>query len=64
MSDNVATFKRESIAVGSVVELRSGGAPMTVIARDATHTTVIWHDSEGSLNEARLLTAAIQVREK
>ena len=33
--------------VGSVVKLRSGGAPMTVEAAEGPLTVLIWHDADG-----------------
>ena len=51
MSDNLKTISthRDSISVGSVVELKSGGPPMTVKARMPDEAYVVWHNADGDL---------------
>jgi hypothetical protein len=44
MTDNIKQISagRESIGIGSIVELKSGGPPMTVFLRTPDVAQVIW----------------------
>jgi len=64
MSENIKPISagRESIGVGSIVELKSGGPPMTVKARTADEAVVYYHDAEGALYKELLPLCILKVR--
>jgi uncharacterized protein YodC (DUF2158 family) len=51
MSDNLRALetKRESIAPGSIVELKTGGPSMAVETRTPEKAYCVWHNHEGDL---------------
>jgi uncharacterized protein YodC (DUF2158 family) len=52
MSDSNITSiagKRDSIAEGSIVNLKTGGPDMVVKARTANDAYVCWHNNEGDM---------------
>jgi uncharacterized protein YodC (DUF2158 family) len=53
---------RESIGAGSVVELKSGGPPMTVIVRTPDAAQVIWHNAEGDMYREMVPLCCLKVR--
>jgi uncharacterized protein YodC (DUF2158 family) len=53
---------RESIGAGSVVELKSGGPPMTVKSRTADEAMVYFHDAEGGLYKEMIPLCVLKVR--
>jgi uncharacterized protein YodC (DUF2158 family) len=53
---------RESIGVGSIVELKSGGPPMTVVLRTPDVAQVIWHNAEGDMYRDIVPLAVLKVR--
>ncbi len=59
---NVATLpKRESIAAGTVVKLKSGGAPMVITERLKDNARCLWHDTNCVLQDEFIPVLAIQV---
>jgi len=63
-NENIRTVSsaRESIGVGSIVELKSGGPPMTVMLRAAEAVQVIWHNAEGDIYKEMVPLAVLKVR--
>lgn len=64
MSENVKPISsaRESVGIGSIVELKSGGPPMTVKARTADEALVYFHDADGALYQELLPLSVLKVR--
>jgi uncharacterized protein YodC (DUF2158 family) len=64
MSENIKSISagRESIGVGSIVELKSGGPPMTVVLRTPDVAQVIWHNAEGDLYRDLVPLNCLKVR--
>jgi uncharacterized protein YodC (DUF2158 family) len=64
MTDNIKQISagRESIGVGSIVELKSGGPPMTVMLRTPDTAQVIWHNAEGDMYKEMVPLAVLKVR--
>lgn len=60
---NISTIesKREVIAEGSTVRLKSGGPNLTVMVRKADMVLCQWHVENGSIDSAWLQTACIEV---
>lgn len=62
MNENITSIAkaRDSIGVGSIVELKSGGPPMTVKTRTPDEAYVMWHDAmpQPVKDAAELLKAA------
>lgn len=51
MTDNITAIagKRETIAPGSTVELKTGGPSLVVEVRTAEKAYCVWHNAEGDL---------------
>lgn len=49
---------------GDVVELRSGGLPMTVVVSTSPLTTVTWHDEDGRPQNASYPTPCLELRDQ
>jgi uncharacterized protein YodC (DUF2158 family) len=63
-NENIRTVSsaRESIGVGSIVELKSGGPPMTVKSRTSDEAMVYFHDAEGGLYKEMIPLCCLKVR--
>ena len=64
MSENIKqiTGGRESIGVGSIVQLKSGGPPMVVRSRTADEACVIWHNADGDMFRDMVPIFCLKVR--
>jgi hypothetical protein len=64
MSETIKQFPavRESIGVGSIVELKSGGPPMTVKSRTADEANVIFHNADGEILTGTVPLNCLKVR--
>lgn len=60
---NISTIesKREVIAEGSIVRLKSGGPSLTVMVRKADMVLCQWHIENGSIDTAWLQTSCLEV---
>ncbi len=54
--------KRESIAAGVIVELKSGGPPMTVKVRGADEAYCIWHNADGDMFKDWVPVSCLKVK--
>lgn len=54
--------KRESIAAGATVELKSGGPPMTVKTRSADEAYCIWHNADGDMFKDWVPVSCLKVK--
>ena len=64
MSENIKQIStgRDSIGVGSIVELKSGGPPMTVKTRMVDEVCVVWHNADGDLFKDIVPISCLKVR--
>lgn len=54
----------ENFRPGDIVELKSGGLPMTVVGLNAQGVNCQWQDAEGRPESAIWNAVALKVREK
>jgi uncharacterized protein YodC (DUF2158 family) len=55
---------KAAFMLGDIVELRSGGLPMTVVGHNAQGVNCQWQDAEGRPQDAIWNAVALQISEK
>lgn len=50
-----------NIAIGEIVQLKSGGSKMTVEMLEGPYATCIWHDADNRIQAAKILLTSLVV---